>query len=150
MEKIILLHEDFIKEEYYNGHKSFRQIGKELGVNFSKIAYLFKIKGWKPRNNSEAKRTYNLDEHYFDEINTPNKAYIFGYMCADGYCNPITRGMILTLSVKDEEILIRIKEEMKSEAPLFYYDGKEKKDGSKRKFVRLSIYNKNIFSIYHS
>ena len=38
------------------------------------------------RTNDEAIRKYHCNYHYFDQIDTPNKAYILGFLYADG-CN---------------------------------------------------------------
>lgn len=56
-------------------------------------------------------RTYTLDEKYFDKIDSQNKAYILGFIYADGSIN---KGCLnITLSNKDVEILEFIKSELK-------------------------------------
>ena len=42
--------------------------------------------GVKLRTNDEAIHKYHCNYHYFDQIDTPNKAYILGFLYADG-CN---------------------------------------------------------------
>lgn len=56
-------------------------------------------------------RKYTLDENYFDTINSSNKAYILGFIYADGSVSK--RGnLTICLSKKDTEILEFIKEEL--------------------------------------
>ena len=63
---------------------------------------------------------YSKDVHYFDEINTPNKAYILGLLYADG-CNNVKNYTIqLWLQEQDKSLLEVIKDELKYEGPLRY------------------------------
>ena len=51
---------------------------------------------------------YTFDTHFFDEINTQEKAYVLGFLFADGY-NYEKRGVVsLSLQEKDKEILDKI------------------------------------------
>jgi len=54
---------------------------------------------------SQAQRKYSLNENYFDEIDTSNKAYILGFLYADGYNNRINNTVVLSLFKQDREIL---------------------------------------------
>lgn len=45
---------------------------------------------------------------YFDKIDTKDKAYILGYLFADGHCDINKRTVDLTLSIKDKFHLINI------------------------------------------
>lgn len=58
-----------------------------------------------------APRKYNLDEEYFYNINTPNKAYILGFIYADGSINK-EKNLTITLAEKDIDILLFIKDEL--------------------------------------
>lgn len=73
----------------------------------------------KRRDNSEY-RKYSINKNYFDEINTPNKAYILGFLYADGYVSKGKYRIQLSLQEGDIEILEKIKEELDSSAPLEY------------------------------
>lgn len=74
-------------------------------------------------------KKYKVDEHYFDYIDTPNKAYILGFLYADG-CNMVNRYSVsLRLREDDKEILQKMKDEINSTRPLRYipeyYDKKK-------------------------
>lgn len=56
-------------------------------------------------------RKYTLNENYFDNIDTSNKAYILGFIYADGSISS-RNALTLCLSKKDIEILEFIKKEL--------------------------------------
>jgi len=60
-------------------------------------------------------RFYSLNENYFEKINTPEKAYIVGFIYADGsvYKNYLS----ICLSMKDIEIIKFIKKELNYGGP---------------------------------
>ena len=57
-------------------------------------------------------RIYTLDENYFDSIDNPNKAYIIGFIYADGSINLKRNLLTICISEKDLEILEFIKKEL--------------------------------------
>lgn len=101
------------------------------GLTQQEIADFYNINRWTVKNilqehhiklnyRGDKIRKYNIDEQYFDVIDTPEKAYIIGLLWADG-CNKTDRGCItLCLQERDKHILESIKKEMKSEHPLYY------------------------------
>jgi hypothetical protein len=76
-------------------------------------------------------KKYNIDESYFDEIDTDEKAYVLGFLYADSH---IDRGFDIAISNKDIEILNFIKKEIKSNHPISIGP----------KYSRLSIHNLKI------
>ena len=93
---------------------------------------------------SEAKRKYTLNESYFDVIDAPNKAYILGFLYADGYNNRINNSVVLSLSKEDREILEKISEEVGSNKPLFESDYINKNDGTERHMLILTMASKHM------
>ena len=71
------------------------------------------------RSKSEQHRKYTINEHYFDEIDTPNKAYILGILYADG-TNDGSGHIALSLQERDIDILQKIQKEIGSNEPLNY------------------------------
>lgn len=103
---------------YLNDAMSANQISKLLKCDVHKITKTLKRNGIPLRPN----RKYSVDECFFDVIDTEIKAYILGFLYADGY-NGISKGTIsLSLQEDDFEILERIRCEIKSEKPLEYID----------------------------
>lgn len=80
-----------IKDMFEHG-KISRQIAEELGINvFTVRSHLYKM-GYneKPIKN----------DHYFDNIDTEEKAYIFGLFCADGW---LTKKNGVGIYLKEED-----------------------------------------------
>lgn len=59
-------------------------------------------------------KIYKYDENYFQSINTPNQAYILGYITGDGtiFDRIKSKRIVLTLAEKDRQLLFDIGEEM--------------------------------------
>lgn len=105
-----------IKESYINGESSVK-IGKRYNCDHHVILkFLHKM-----NVNVDQKRfvrKYSLDENYFDNIDTPNKAYILGFLYADGH-NSIDKSTVtMSLQEEDKKILEDIRKEIKSERQL--------------------------------
>ncbi len=68
-----------------------------------------------------SKTRYYLNEKYFEEINTSNKAYWLGFIAADGYVGAGKGNMILgiELSRKDRKHLEKLKKEVEYEGPIY-------------------------------
>ena len=65
------------------------------------------------------KRKYSIDDNYFSKIDNQNKAYILGFMYADGAVYP--RRAKLDLQIDDLYILEQIQKEMNIEMPIKIY-----------------------------
>jgi hypothetical protein len=64
------------------------------------------------------RRAYNVDEQFFAEINTEQKAYILGLLSTDGNIRRDSPRICLSLQARDEHILWDVKAAMKAEAPV--------------------------------
>lgn len=64
------------------------------------------------------RRKYTLNETYFDIIDTENKAYILGFLYADGYNNEKSGQIKLCLQQQDVSVLEFIKTEVGSNIPI--------------------------------
>lgn len=63
-------------------------------------------------------RKYAIDDTYFQYIDTPNKAYILGFLLADGTQNVKCQQIILALQHRDRHILEDIKKVIGYDKPL--------------------------------
>lgn len=92
--------------------KTQKEICYDLLISCNGISSALKRKNISKRTFSECNRRYKRNQHYFDNIDTPNKAYILGLLYADG-CN-FTKHNSITLSLQesDKDILERIKQEL--------------------------------------
>ena len=73
-----------IKKLYLEENISSSRIAKIFGVKRHQINYILTKNGI-AKTVSEARRKYKINEHYFDTIDTPNKAYVLGFLYADGF-----------------------------------------------------------------
>lgn len=96
-----------IYKELHMDRKNVRKILKDHNVDVNKNS-------WKPK--------YMIDTQYFDNIDTPNKAYILGFLYADGNLTQHGYGIRLFLQDRDKNILEDILAELKSNYPLHFYD----------------------------
>jgi len=108
-------------------------IAKDYRVNQDKISRLLKDNNIHIRDVSECHRKYELNEQYFDNIDTPNKAYIIGLLIADGNISQ-KNSVRLQLQESDKLILEKINNEIGSTRPL--------------RFVKVSKYKSNYKDSY--
>ena len=104
-----------IRQLYDMSHKPVLSVLAQMGV---------------PRNWNSL-RKYNINEHYFDNIDTPNKAYILGLLYADGYNNTSINAIRLSLQEDDKQILEDISKELDYNAPLIFYEHSKEHEGWK-------------------
>lgn len=86
-------------------------------------------------------RKYNLNEHYFDIIDTEEKAYILGFIYADGNNLYTTNRISIHLSKTDEEILQKMSHIFYGEE-ILKYNKRTNKNGKVFEYVRLNLYSK--------
>lgn len=92
-----------LAEKYDISRPTVRAYAKRLGLH---------------KGNSKRLKTHTLDINYFKSIDTANKAYILGFIYADG-CNT-RRGLCIGIQEQDKEILDFIKSEMNISNELVY------------------------------
>lgn len=108
-------HKDDMAQMYRDGVSSVA-IGKKYGVNHKFVGRILDTYGIKRIGNGQ--RTYKVNEHYFDEIDTPEKAYILGFLDADGSNYMPKQTISMSLQKGDRPILERINKEIGNEHPL--------------------------------
>lgn len=104
---------DDIKDmhEMYCDGMSTEEIGAKYHISRESVYNLFERNGFDRKRDPH--RIYSIDENYFDNINTRNKAYILGLFWADG-CNKVSENEVeISLQEEDKHILESIKQELK-------------------------------------
>ena len=90
-------------------------------------------------------RKYDVNDSYFDQIDTEEKAYFLGLLYADG-CNRKTKWKAKTISISlidsDKEIIQKLKEAIQYTGPLY-----NNKTGSKSKTNSCTL---KVNSVYMS
>lgn len=104
--------------ELYDLGFSGREIQQKLNFkNHQPIYNFFKKYGLTHPERRYTKK-YTLDINYFKKINTEEKAYILGFICADAHVSKYR--MKITLAEKDKELLIKIKKALKTNVSITY------------------------------
>ena len=128
----------------YNNNMSTVTIGKKFNVGHKVIARVLEANGIK--RTGVSRRKYFLNENYFDEIDTPNKAYFLGLLYADG-CNFTPKQTVsISLEEGDRHILESFRNELNYNKELEYIDYSNKHDFgyTYRNQYRLLIFSKHI------
>ena len=104
---VIIWSEDqkrFIIEEYQVRDNTLTNIAKMFNVRMEAIRNLLRKEGISITNKKI--RNYPRDSHYFDNINTPDKAYWLGIMYSDG---TVGKKNEVALGLKDKEHVEKFK-----------------------------------------
>lgn len=102
-------------ENYVTSRKTTYDIAKEIGCSNVTVGYYLKKNNIKTSN-----QTYKFNEHYFNKIDTANKAYFLGLSYADGCVSPEKNSYRLKLTKEDEYILEEFKKDIGSNKPLYF------------------------------
>lgn len=117
MKKIAKEEETKICDMYLNG-LSMEKIANIYNVSRTPIERIFREHGVQTRDDNHKGRIYSIDESYFENIDTPNKAYILGLFYSDGMNKENTGLIKMELQETDKNIIYRINEELKSNYPI--------------------------------
>ena len=109
----------------YNSGLSEEKVGQKVNLCRKTVRNILKSNNITIKNNSEY-RKYSINENYFDNIDSPNKAYILGLLYADGNVGLNNYIIQLALQSRDIDILNKIKEELNIDCVL-YFDERSKK-----------------------
>lgn len=142
-----VISEDTINKvvDKYENNIRYDYIAKELHMDKETVKSIIEKYGNGVRSKSDAFQYYNINQHFFDEIDTPVKAYILGLLYTDGNRNK-RKGhyqVVLKLQDRDVDILYKIKEEMEYERPLKFIEESKNNPNSKNQYA-LIIDNKQI------
>lgn len=118
MRKNIKQYSNEIIDLYVNKKLSTYQIAKEYSCCQTTIVNILKENNIKMRKYSESNRHYEIDEHYFDKINTPEKAYILGFLYADGCNSPNKKSIRLSIKLDDIKILEKMAKVSNNNTPI--------------------------------
>lgn len=102
---------DMIK--IYLSGAPMRVLEEKYNTSDTTIMGLFDKKGIQRRHSK-----YTCDDHYFDKIDTQEKAYFLGLLYADGYNNTGSSTISLTLQARDVDILNSFAKETRNTHPL--------------------------------
>ncbi len=126
-------------EEYKQGDSTC-VLGRRYNVSNVAIYNLLKRRNIPMRTPSQSKQEYKINENFFDIIDTEEKAYWLGFICADGYLNFKRNSLSIGLSKKDKNQLNKLRLSLDSNHPINEYTY------TYSDFVRLYIGNVHIIN----
>ena len=113
--------ERYIVEKYTANHRvSVTEIAKEFNVSCDVIKRILKKHNIAVKN-QHILYSFDIDESFFEKIDTEEKAYILGFLSADGYITSKNYTISFKISDKDSEILYKFKKALKTEAEVKYF-----------------------------
>lgn len=145
--QVVKNNREYIQEEkdicdLYNSGQSTGKIAKYYGINHHLVSKI--LEKHNIQRTGECRRKYQLNESYFDSIDSAIKAYILGFLFADG-SNNIKKGTVsMSLQEGDQNILERIRNEVGSNRELEYIDytwRREKEQMNYKNQYRLSLFS---------
>jgi len=145
--------EDILRQEifaqYIEGSSAIK-IAKELNINNYRVYKTLEDNNIERRSNSINSKKYTFNENYFEVINDPIKAYWLGFLYADGYISKnkerYNSGLVgLSIHEKDEEHLLKFKNDIQSTHEIKHYKVSKGKGYSETPYVRLILNSKTIY-----
>lgn len=127
--------------KYETGKYTATDLAAIYPVSNVAISALLKRHGYKSKSQSELQRKYDINETFFDKIDTEEKAYFLGFLYADGYNNTDRNSVALSLKGDDKEILEKLSNLLQPDKPLQYVEFKTSNSSNQ---WRLVIANKHI------
>ena len=112
-----------IIEEYLNG-SSLAALSRKYNISAYRIKSLLQKNNIAIRSRNEQnkyspqnQRKYYINDNYFDKIDCEDKAYLLGFLAADGTIQP-DGSVKIALSSIDKELLIKIQTVLKTNYPI--------------------------------
>lgn len=135
-QKVLSYSKDEVAEMYslYINGCSVECISDKYGFNRASVYNLFAKYGFSLED--DRYRKYSVNDYYFDNIDTGNKAYILGFLWADGH-NKVNKGIVeMRLQARDKHILEDISCDMQNDRPLYFVaEKRERSQDTYRMYV---------------
>jgi hypothetical protein len=126
--------------EIYQSNQTItgKDLSKLLNVSQGLIANVLKRNGIQSRKPSTFKRKYFVNHQYFDNIDSPEKAQVLGFLFADGYNNTKNKTIQIVIHKQDESYLKLMNNLLQSNYPIGVTRNKY------GEYLRLTIHSPSI------
>ena len=121
--KVAVSHENEIEmvNAYQNG-MTVRDVAKKFNIGKTRASDILKKHNVRILSSCERPSKYSLDEVYFDNIDSQDKAYVLGFLYADGSNGRNNNNISIRLQERDKDILVKINAAIGSNRPLGFID----------------------------
>lgn len=122
--------EEIVLDCYVNQKRGLNYCKSQAKVSLATLNQILKDNNITKRTYAEAavesnqNRALYKNKEYFD-IQSPNMAWILGFLAADGYISKKDNAISLGLSIVDKEILERIRKEIEIENPIHDFTSRQ-------------------------
>jgi hypothetical protein len=97
-----------------------RMIAEQFSVGESTILRLRSKYGIPASNVVRTHSTYTFNKSFFHVIDTKEKAYVLGFVCADGHVDKTDHYLAIRIKKTDESILYDIRDAMQGNQPIYF------------------------------
>lgn len=131
-------------EMYLTGLYQPKEVAEKFGLCRDSVYNFLKRNGIKHiHKRLHRPRLYSLDETYFDNIDTEEKAYFLGWLASDGWVSKDKSDIELTVQIEDIDILNKFSDELKTNRPV-HIIRKNLKNPKLKDCARLSIASRHL------
>lgn len=109
--------EEFIVKEYHDSSYGSTQLSSKFNVSRGAILRVLRRNDVSIKKPAEY-RKYDLDEDFFNKIDTEEKAYWLGFLYADGYVDEKGNTLRVNLAVVDWDHLEKLNHALKTTRPI--------------------------------
>lgn len=113
------LNEEKLIDDYRSKTMTIRELEQKYHIGRTQIRNIIKNTGVEYRTKSISNQRYKINTSYFKQIDTPNKAYMLGFIYADG--NVYKSHLKVDINKKDELLLFSFLQELESEHRIYNY-----------------------------
>jgi len=145
MKKSIQSNEEHNVIKLYQSGLSCQKISKLYKCSQATIANYLVKNNIARRSNLINSRRLNINKDFFKDIDQEKKAYLLGFIFADGSISKSKYYLALALAEKDKEIIDLLQESIyPDKQPTLSYRTIKNKKGLSKRYVKLSISSKEI------
>jgi hypothetical protein len=146
IKKIELSQHPLIIKQYVDDKLSMQKIADQYNVRQTSISRILEKNGIPRRSNKINSKKYDLDEDYFEVIDTEDKAYWLGFIYADGYISKNSDGRYsfgVSLAAIDKDHLEKLRNSLSSNHVIYDYTSNLGFSGN-CSYSRLLIWNAKL------
>lgn len=131
--------------EMYESGIPYYKIAKILGITKHAAGKVLKLSGVAMKNFSDY-RKFAINEGYFENIDSWQKAYILGFLMADGYNNQKEGKIRINIHKSDIEVLNFINSQIQPDKPdaIRYTYGGKQLDKTDKRIAYLCLYSRKL------